>query len=191
MAKKDRDYKFEGQHEDEELLMFFRQHPIVMRKGFVAVLIMMTAGLIPVIIWPTRVGYLWFGLLGALLGGIALFYQWIGWYYSVYYVSDQRIIQVRHKGLFTRSVVDVGLDKIQNINFQIKGIQETTFKYGTIVIQTFAGDLVMEKIHHPAKIQESVVKIIKELGYGSYMENVLSGGSDTATENGEEEQEES
>lgn len=187
MAKKERNYAFEGQHEDEELLMFFRQHPIVMRKGLIAVLVLLTVGLIPALIWPTRPAYLWFGLLGAGLGGIILFYQWIGWYYSVYYVSDQRIIQIRHKGLFTRSVVDVGLDKIQNINFQVKGVQETMFRYGTIVVQTFAGDLVMEKIHHPARIQESMVKIIKELGYGSFMENIISGGSDTAESNGEKE----
>jgi hypothetical protein len=29
------------------------------------------------------------------------------------------------------------------------------------------GDLVMNKIHHPATVQEHIIKIIKELGYTS------------------------
>jgi len=168
MSKKNlREHKFDNQHDDEELLMMFRQHPIVMRKGLIATLVMLMVGMVPVLIWPTRVGYLWFGPLGMLLGGVWLFWEWISWYYSVNYVSDQRIIQIKQKGLFSRSVVDIGLDKIQNINFDIPGMQATMFKYGTIVVQTFAGDLVMTKIYHPQRIQESLIKIIKELGYGA------------------------
>jgi len=168
MPKKElKEHKFDNQHDDEELLMMFRQHPIVMRKGLIITLAMLVVGLIPVVIWPLRLGYLWFAPLGMALGGVWLFWEWIGWYYSVIYVSDQRIIYIKQKGLFSRSVVDVGLDKIQNINFEIPGMQATMFKFGTIVVQTFAGDLVMDKIYHPQMIQESLIKIIKELGYGS------------------------
>ena len=89
-----------------------------------------------------------------------MFYFWIGWYYSVIIITDQRLVQMNQKGLFNSSVVDVGLDKIQNINFQIGGFAATILKFGTIVIQTFVGDLVIEQVHHPQKIQERLVKII-------------------------------
>ena len=168
---------FEGQHDDEELLMLFRRHPIVMRKGFMIMLVLVVVGLVPALIFPTRIGYLWFGLLGLGLGGIVLFYDWIGWYYSVFIVSNQRLIQVTHKGLFNSSLVDVGLDKIQNINFEVGGFQQTIFGFGTIVVQTYVGDLVMEKIYHPEKIQKRLIKVIKTLGYGSFMDNMIGGDS--------------
>ena len=174
MAKKhkkhDHDFKpiFDTQHEDEEVLMVFRRHPVVMRKGLIALLVGLLIGMIPSLIWPTDLGNLWFAPIGMALGGIFLFYEWVGWYYSVFIISDQRLIQITQKGFFNRSVVDIGLDKIQNINFQVSGVQETLLGFGTILVQTFVGDLIMDHIHHPAKVQEHIVKIIKELGYASF-----------------------
>lgn len=166
--KADQNYRFDGQHDDEEVLFLFRRHPVVMRLGLVAVMVGMVVGMLPVTIWPERLGYLWFILPGMALGGLFLFYQWIGWYYSVFILTDQRFVQIEQKGMFDRAVVDIGLDKIQNINYSVSGIQETLLGFGTISLQTFVGDLVLDKIHHPAKIQEKLVKIIKELGYSSY-----------------------
>ena len=159
---------FDTQHEDEEVLMVFRRHPVVMRKGLIALLIGLLFGMIPSLIWPTNLANLWFAPAGMALGGVYLFYEWVGWYYSVFIISDQRLIQISKKGFFNRSVVDIGLDKIQNINFQVSGVQETMLGFGTILVQTFVGDLIMDHIHHPAKVQEHIVKIIKELGYASF-----------------------
>ncbi len=170
---------FDGQHEDEEVLMAFHRHPVVMRHGLIAVLIGMLIGMLPIMaqtyqLFPSILGeeinlaYFWFVPLGMLAGGVFLFYSWIGWNYSIFIVTDQRLIQVSQKGLFNRSVVDIGLDKIQNINYQINGIQETLLGFGTILVQTFVGDLVMDKIHHPQDVQEKIVKIIKEQGLTSY-----------------------
>lgn len=170
---------FDGQHEDEEVLMTFHRHPVVMRHGLIAVLIGMLLGMMPIMaqtydLFPSILGetinlaYFWFVPLGAALGGLFLFYSWIGWYYSVFIVTDQRLIQISQKGMFNRSVVDIGLDKIQNINFQISGVQETLLGFGTILVQTFVGDLVMDKIHHPQDVQEKIVKVIKEYGSSSF-----------------------
>ena len=74
--------------------------------------------------------------------------------------------------------MDIGLDKIQNINFQVRGIQETLLGFGTILVQTFVGDLVMDHIHHPAQVQEHIVKIIKELGYSSVSNTTIDENED-------------
>ena len=110
-------YSFDGQHDDEEIILMFRRHPVVMRKGLIGLLIMVVVGLLPVTIWPTNLNLLWLALVGFILGGLLLFYQWIGWYYSIFLLTDQRFVQISQKGLFNRSIVDVGLDKIQNINY--------------------------------------------------------------------------
>jgi len=165
--------EFDGQHDDEEVLMVFRRHPVVMRKGLLILLILVALGALPSLFVPENIAYLWYMALGFGIGLVVFFWYWMGWFYSLFIVTDQRLIQIRQKGLFNRSVVDIGLDKIQNVNFQIAGLQETLLGFGTIVIQTFVGDLVIEMIHHPQKIQTSLVKIIKEQGYTSYMDTQI------------------
>jgi len=160
-----KNYSFDGQHEDEEILDMFRHHPVAMRKGLIELLVMMTIGFIPVTIWPTNLNLLWVVLAGLVLGALLMFVEWIGWYYSIYLITDQRFVQVKQKGLFNRTIVDLGLDKIQNVNSQISGLQQTMLGFGTIVIQTFVGDLVLEKIHHPQEIQTRLIKVIKQYGH--------------------------
>ncbi len=170
-SKGDRSYMFDGQHDDEEVIYVFRRHPVVMRKGLMAVLLGMLPGLVYLAVWPPlnpAFSHFLPLIIGMAIGSIILFHQWIGWYYTIFIVSDQRFVQITQKGLFNRSVVDFGLDKIQNVNFQVAGIQETLLGFGTILIQTFVGDLVIDKVHHPARAQEKLVKIIKELGYNNY-----------------------
>lgn len=164
MAKKKKK-AFDGQHEGEDVLMLFRKHPVVMRKGLLAVLFCLMIGMLPSAIWPKELINLIYAPIGLLVGMIFFFRSWIGWYFSVIIISDQRLIEVKQKGLWNRTVVDIGLDKIQSINYQIAGFQETVFGFGTILVQTFIGDLVLDKIHHPQKMQEEIASTIKELGF--------------------------
>ncbi len=158
-------HSFEGQHDDEKILEVFRRHPITMRRGLIGLLLLMLLGFIPVTIWPTNLDLLWLVLGGLILGSLYMFYEWISWYYSIYIITDQRFVQVGQKGLFNRTIVDLGLDKIQNVNSQIAGLQQTMLGFGTIIIQTFVGDLVLEKIHHPQEIQTRLIKVIKKHGH--------------------------
>jgi hypothetical protein len=79
-------------------------------------------------------------------------------------VTDQRLIQITQQGLFKRSVIDMGLNQIQLVNYQIAGVQETLLGFGTIMMQTFVGDLVIHEIPHPAKIQKKLLEILRKQG---------------------------
>ena len=50
------------------------------------------------------------------------------------------------------------------INYQISGLQETLLGFGTIIVQTYVGDLIIRDVHHPARIQKKMVHILRELG---------------------------
>jgi Bacterial PH domain len=157
---------FEDQFDDEEVLFMFRKHPVVMRKGLVLGLMGPLLGVIPAAVNP-NFGFGWFfGGLGAgfLLGALAFFPSWIAWYYSIFIVTDQRLIQITQKGLFHRSVVDLTLNQIQMVNYQVAGLQETLLGFGTIMMQTYVGDLVIHDVHHPAKIQKKLLKILRDKG---------------------------
>jgi hypothetical protein len=66
--------------------------------------------------------------------------------------------------MFKRSVVDLALNQIQMVNYEINGFQETLLGFGTIMIQTFVGDLTIHDVHHPAKIQKELLGILRERG---------------------------
>lgn len=188
MAKKTKKY-FADQFDDEEVLFVFRKHPVVMRKGLILLMLGPLAGVIPAAIKPD-LGFVWFfgGMLIGTLIGIMLFSPgWIAWYYSVYIVTDQRLIQITQKGLWHRAVVDIGLNQIQMVNYEIAGLQETLLGFGTIMVQTFMGDLVIHDIHHPAKIQKKLLHVLREQGIIANNHPINRNGTDETTEDEEAE----
>jgi hypothetical protein len=167
MAKTQKPAKyFEDQMDDEEVLYVFKRHPIVMRKGIIFASFGPLIGVLPATIKP-ELGFGWFfgGMLGGfLLGGLLMFPSWIAWNYSVFIVTDQRFIQITQKGFFHRSVVDVGLNQIQMVNYEVAGLQETLLGFGTIMMQTYMGELLIHEVHHPAHIQKKMLGILRERG---------------------------
>jgi hypothetical protein len=155
---------FADQFDDEEVLFVFRKHPIVMRKGLILGLLAVLAGSLVVFYDPSYSAFL-LGILGGMVVGVVIMLpSWITWYFSVFIVTDKRLIQVTQKGFFHKSVIDMGLNQIQMVNYQVAGMQETLLGFGTIMMQTFVGDLVIHEIGHPAKIQKKLLEILREQG---------------------------
>lgn len=170
MAKTHKD--FEDQMDNEEVLFMFRKHPVVMRKGLVIAMAACLVGPLYTLAltylrpnnYPST-GFFFLTLLGSVVLAVIVFSPaWIAWFYSVFIVTDQRLIQITQKGMFHRSVVDIGLNQIQMVNYEIAGLQETLLGFGTIVMQTYLGDLVIHDVHHPAKIQKKLLGILREEG---------------------------
>jgi hypothetical protein len=155
---------FEDQLDDEELLFVFRKHPIVMRKGLVVGLLAILLSTVPSLIKPEYV-ILFGGLgLGFVLCFLIILPSWITWFYSVYIITDKRLLQISQKGLWSRSVVDISLNQIQMVNYDVSGFNETVLGFGTIMMQTFVGDLVIHEVHHPEKIQQKILGVLREKG---------------------------
>ncbi len=159
---------FEGQRPDEEVLFVFRRHIIAMRKGFYLLLIPLVITAIPPLIWQANLELFLLPLGGFILGLILFFYHFIMWYFTIYLVTNQRIRQVTQKGFFGKDVVELRLSKIQNISYNIPGFTGEAFGFGTIVIQTFVGDLVIRYVEHPEKtynkLQNAVSTAIESQG---------------------------
>ena len=73
------------------------------------------------------------------------------WRFTYYIVTDQRIRQVTQRGFFGTDVVELSLSKIQNISYNIPGFFGEVFHFGTLVIQTYVGDLVIRNVEYPDK----------------------------------------
>lgn len=167
-TRQDEQLDFDGQRPDEELLFVFRRHIIAMRKGFYMLLIPFAISAIPPLIWQDNLMLFLLPLIGLGVGLLLFSYHFIMWYFTVYIVTDQRLRQVTQKGFFGKDVVELRLSKIQNISYNIPGFTGEIFHFGTIVIQTFVGDLVIHKVENPDKIynklQDAVATAVTEQG---------------------------
>jgi uncharacterized membrane protein YdbT with pleckstrin-like domain len=157
---------FDDQFDDEEVLLVFRKHPVVMRKGLVFGLLGPLIGVLPTAFDPNLGFGVFFGgfIAGCVLGLLIFAPSWIGWHFSVFIVTDQRFIQITQKGLFHRAVADLGLAQIQSVNYEVSGLQETLLGFGTIKMQTYVGDLTIHDVHHPSKTQKYILGILRDEG---------------------------
>ncbi len=159
---------FEGQREGEELIFVFRRHLIAMRKGFYGLLIPFAISSVPPLIWQDKLELFLLPIGGLVLGLIIFSYHYMLWYYTIYIVTNERIRQVTQRGFFGTDVVELRLSKIQNISYNIPGFFGEIFGFGTIVIQTYVGDLVIQKAEHPDKtynkLQDAAMKALDNQG---------------------------
>ena len=155
---------FEGQRDGEKVLFYFRKHILAMRRGFYGLLIPFALASIPYLIMPDTLWLLWVAIGGLALGLLLFFYHWIGWFYSIFIVTDQRIQLTSQTGVFGKSVIDLSLSKVQNISYNIPGFTGEIFGFGTIVIQTYVGDLIINTVEKPEKTYNKLQQVVHEYG---------------------------
>lgn len=152
---------FDGQREGEKVKFVFRRHFLTARKGLLWMLVCLAIGTLPLFMWKGDRRMFWVFIVFVAVGLVGLFYSIILWYFSIYIVTDQRIRQITQKGFFKKSVVDLGLDRIQSISYGVPGILGGVFGFGTILIQTAVGDLVISMVPRPEKVYNKLQNLIK------------------------------
>ena len=114
---------------------------------------------------PPSVNFFFASLgISFLLSIFIYFPSWISWNFSYFLVTDQRVIQIIRKGLFHKTVIDMNLNQIQSMNYQVNGFQAHVLGFGTIMIQTYMGDLIIHEIKRPEEVQRKLALILREQG---------------------------
>ena len=144
--------EFDGQRQGEEVIYVFRRHIVTSIKGFLWMLLMVVLGFVPKIIWPDNNQMFLVWAIFAVVGALGALYSWVLWHFSYYVVTNERLRQTRQKGFFKKSVVDLELTNIMNMSYGVNGLFATIFDYGSILIQTEAGDLVLSMVGHPEAV---------------------------------------
>lgn len=120
----------------------------------------------PLLGWQT-VGYVIIGILlflGTILG-LRTFAKWHG---SFLAVTDQRLILVRRDGLFAREVMELSYDKINEISFRVRGLGQTIFGRGSLLIQSSTTDepLEMKNVRHPQRLHRLILELKSQTAGG-------------------------
>ena len=140
----------------------FRRHFLTAKSGVIFLILVIMIGVGLTLLWPNNMMIFETFLALILVGVLGFLYSYMLWYFSIYIVTNQRIRQISQRGLFKKSVVDLGLDKIQSISYGVSGIRAGLMGYGTIVIQTAVGDLVISMVKNSEKIYNDLQNLINE-----------------------------
>jgi hypothetical protein len=167
--------KFETQETDEEVILFLRQHLIVLLP---AVLILIVLLLSPVLILPAFFSTLTlpfevpaqYIVIGTafwyvMTFGVALT-SFLRWFFNIYIVTQRRIIDIDFLHLLYKEFSETRIDKVQDLSFKSGGIFAAFFNYGDVIVQT-AGDtpnIDFTTVPYPAKVVETISELITKEG---------------------------
>ncbi|HCM82474.1 MAG: hypothetical protein UV63_C0019G0012 [Microgenomates group bacterium GW2011_GWC1_43_11] len=165
-----KDIRFETQGTDEEVILFLRQHIIVLIPPFILGIIFF---FMPFILFPMLVRFLQspieipsgYVVVGTIFWYVATFgyllTTFLHWHFNIFIVTNHRIIDIDFLFLLYRKFAEAKIEKIQDISFRTGGIMATVFDYGDVLIQTASElpNFVFEKVPRPSE----VVHVISDL----------------------------
>jgi membrane protein YdbS with pleckstrin-like domain len=157
---------FETQDDDEAVILFLRQHLIVNIPWVILSIFFLTLPSVfiffpPFANLPTTyqfvVPLLWY----LFVFGYSLS-QFMGWFFNIYIVTDERIVDVDFINIFFRKISTAKIDEIQDVNVQASGAIETFFGYGSLFIQTSSAvpEFEFVAIPHPDRVGKILNQLI-------------------------------
>jgi len=156
---------FDAQHSDEQVLLLLRQSIITQIK-----FVLIAIGLLFVPFLFNAVGMLDFLPLRfqfvANVGWYLLVFSYVletflSWFYNVYIITDERIIDVDFNSLLFKNVAYAKIDNIEDITATTAGALGSIFDYGTVRIQTAGAISEFEFVSVPQP--SKVVSFLNEL----------------------------
>jgi uncharacterized membrane protein YdbT with pleckstrin-like domain len=94
---------------------------------------------------------------------IVAFTAFIDYYLDFWVVTNDRIINVEQR-LFSRTISELDLFKIQDVTGQSKGFLETMFDYGNVYVQTAGATerFNFEEVPGPREVASRIIALAEE-----------------------------
>lgn len=98
-----------------------------------------------------------------LFGWIFCFVMFMDYWLDIFIITEKRIIDIDQTGIFSRTVSELRLNRIQDVTAQVKGFWQSMFDYGDVYIQT-AGEIErfhFENIPHPNHLAKEILELVE------------------------------
>lgn len=90
------------------------------------------------------------------------FISWVSFYYNVYIVTKDEIIEITQEGFFGRKIAQLSLLRVQDVTSHIKGLLPTFFAYGDVLVET-AGEqsenFLLKDIPNPQEVSTQIMNL--------------------------------
>lgn len=173
---------FPGQDPEEQIILFVRRHwfvlvrQVVLFGGLALVPLAAQFGLnrvAPGLLADSQsLGGVFVRLLFDLFWLFLLlltFAHWIDYYLDYWVVTDRRVVSIEQSGLFSRTVAQLNLSRVQDATAEVHGVLPTFLHYGNAFIQS-AGEetrFVFEEVPNPNKVVALVMELHRKVSPAS------------------------
>lgn len=168
------DVTFEAQGKGETIVLLLRKH-FITNTGWIIITIVLA--FIPLLVISGIFNFNFvFSITGKEVTALTIiwylflfgyaFQQFLIWYFNIYIVTNQRIVDVDFYQLLYKRVSAAELEEIQDVTFTMGGVAQATFNYGDVMIQTAAEteQFEFEKVPKPAIVQKTILDLAKSNG---------------------------
>jgi small-conductance mechanosensitive channel len=114
-------YTFNGQKPGEKVVDVVNNHPYVLYPSGFRTIILIVCVVAVFLFWPAA--YL-FAIIIGLLALLYFFNAFYSYRESILIITNQRVFSVEQRGFFKRKIIEVDLDKIQDIQVILRGSQK-------------------------------------------------------------------
>jgi len=156
---------FETQESEEKIILLLRKHFITNVSWILITILMIFAPLIlrwiPLLeFFPWRFKFMTI-IMWYLMTTAFVFEKFLSWYFNVFIITDERIVDVDFISLAYKEITETKIDRIQDITFTMGGAVRSLFNYGDVFVQT-AGQIPRVEFEDVAK-PDKVAKILNQL----------------------------
>jgi uncharacterized membrane protein YdbT with pleckstrin-like domain len=153
------------QEDQEEVLLLLRRHLITTIPWVFTALAMIVGPLllnfVPILTFLPSIHQFLALVLWYLLVIAFVIEKFLSWYFNVYIVTDERIIDVDFLNLLYRNISSAKIEHIQDVTVKVTGAIQGIFNFGNVSIQT-AGEVPEIQFELVPKPQE-VAKFLNEM----------------------------
>jgi len=168
-------YHFQGQHENERVLRVIHRHwfNILTHLFIVFALSFLVIGSLsffptlfpettptsslPLFLFVQNTLFIFLWLYGFLV--------WLDYYLDVWIVTNERIINIEQKGLFTRRISELRLARVQDVTTTVNGFVSTVLNFGDVHVQTAAEEehFVFRQVGDPFAVKDEIMRLSREV----------------------------
>lgn len=167
-------HHFQGQHENEQVERIIHRHWFNIAMQFIVVFFcafsilgslsvfpllfpeMIPAGAVPFFSFIQSTLFLFLWLYGFLV--------WIDYYFDIWIVTNERIVNIEQKGLFNRRISELRFSRVQDVTASVDGLIPTMLNFGDVSVQTAAEEerFVFRQVGDPFAIKDRIMVLSRQ-----------------------------
>lgn len=165
-------------HEDEKVIVFTRRHWVTFLGTIIITIILAIIPVIFILLIVFLADYefskdvinktIMILILYYLTMATFIYSSWVTYYYNIFVVTEQNVIDVYQHGFFARDITEISLLRIQDVSGKIRGFLPTLFGYGNVLAES-AGEhsrtYVIFGIPNPVGVADKILEL-----HNSYIE---------------------
>lgn len=166
-------YHFQGQRESETVLRVVHRHWFDIATHFFVIIFFIamlfgSLSLIP-LLYPEALGAEMFRFMLFIQNSLILivwlyaFLVWIDYFFDVWIITNERVINIEQKGLFVRAVSELKFSRIQDVTSEVSGMIPTILNFGDVKVQTASEEdyFLFRRVPDPYHVKDLIMERLR------------------------------